>query len=63
MQITLLVKMNDEQTPYIREIKRVHKWHMSGGLLSVSLLNGDKVYIIKDYIVSIDESEEVYNGI
>lgn len=58
MKLTLFVKMNDEPTSYIREIRRVKQWRISGGLLQVSLSNGDNVYILKDYIVSIDESKE-----
>ena len=58
MSLTLFIKMNDEPTSYIREIQRVKEWRISGGLLHVSLSNGDNVYIIKDYIVSIDESKE-----
>jgi hypothetical protein len=59
MTLTLFVKMNDEPTSYIREIKRVKEWRISGDILHVALSNGDNVYIIKDYIVSIDESKEV----
>lgn len=58
MTLTLFVKMNDEPTSYIREIKRVKEWRISGDILHVALSNGDSVYIIKDYIVSIDESKE-----
>lgn len=58
MTLTLFVKMNDEPTSYIREIKRVKEWRISGDILHVALSNGDGVYIIKDYIVSIDKSKE-----
>lgn len=58
MRLTLLVKMNDEPTSYIREIRGVKEWRISGGLLHVSLFNRDNVYIVKDYIVSIEEIKE-----
>lgn len=58
MSITLTVKMNDEPTSYYQIIAGVKNWRLSGDLLSIFLINGDNMYINKDYIISIKENKE-----
>lgn len=53
--LMLKIKMNDEESSYIRIISSVEKWHMANGLMVVRLTNDDCIYIRKEYIVCWEE--------
>lgn len=51
----LKIKMNDEDSSYIRIISGVEKWQLLNEMLIIKLANGDSAYILKKYVVSWEE--------
>lgn len=51
----LKIKMNDEESSYVRIIAGVEKWQLLNEMLVIKLTNGDSTYILKKYIVSWEE--------